>query len=292
MRALYRLTICVGIVCMLASTMAAQQSISVPSPQTAEVFGQKIRYYESGQGPVVILLHGTGSSGDRWIPNMGPLSKAFHVYALDQIGFGHSDKPLMDYRIATYVDFLQEFMRVLTVPSATIIGSSNGGWIAVSFAVQHPEMVDKLVLVDAIGLPPTNPPSVDEPKPVDFSYASLAATRTAFERFFYHKQLVTDDLVRRAFQGHLQTGDGYTIKRLLSNRTAEYLGDNLRSIHAPTLIIWGREDSVVPLANAERFHTTIAGSQMVIIEESGHLPQIEKPSEFNKAVLEFLVKNR
>ena len=292
MRALYNSTRFAVMVLVLVSTAATQQPSSMPPAQTAEVFGQKIRYYESGQGPVVILLHGMGSSGEIWAANIGPLSKQFHVYAPDQIGFGHSDKPLMDYKIATYVDFLQEFMRVLAVPRATIVGSSNGGWIAASFAIKNPEMVEKLLLVDAVGLSPTTPPSGVEPKPVDFSYASLAATRSALERFFYNKRRVTDNLVRRVFEGHLQTNDGYTIQRLLSNRTAEYLGDNLRSIHVPTLIIWGREDSVVPLVNAERFQATITGSQVVIIDECGHASMAEKPSEFNKAALEFLARNR
>lgn len=292
MRTLYHFTRFVVLVCIVASTAAAQQSVSMPPAQTTEVFGQKIRYYESGQGPVVILLHGMGASSESWAANIGPLSKEFHVYALDQIGFGHSDKPLMDYKIATYVDFLQEFMRVLKVPRATIIGASNGGWIAARFAIDHPEMVERLVLADATGLPPPNPPSATQPKPVDFSYASLAATRSALERFFYNKQRVTDNLVRRVFQGHLQTGDGYTIRQLLRNRMAEYLGDNIRLIHAPTLIVWGRQDSIVPLSKAERFHATIAGSQMAIIDECGHVSWGEKPSEFNKAVLDFLAKNR
>ena len=287
LRTLYHFTRFVVVVGVLASTLAAQQSVSMPPAQTAEVFGQRIHYYESGQGPVVILLHGMGSSGETWAANIGPLSKQFHVYALDQIGFGHSDKPLMDYKLATYVDFLQEFMRVLAIPRGTIVGGSNGGWTAASFAIKHPEMVEKLVLADATGLPP---PATFQP--VDFSYASLAATRSALERFFYDKKRVTDNLVKRVFEGHLQTGDGYTIQRLLSNRTAEYLGDDLRSLHAPTLIILGREDSIVPLSNAERFHASIGGSEMVIIDECGHASWAEKPSEFNKAVLEFLAKNR
>ena len=83
---------------VLASTAATQQPSAMPPAQTAEVFGQKIRYYESGQGPVVIFLHGMGSSADTWMSNIGPLSKQFHVYAPDQIGFGHSDRPLMDYQ--------------------------------------------------------------------------------------------------------------------------------------------------------------------------------------------------
>jgi len=263
----------------------------MPPAQTAEVFGQKIRYYESGKGPVVILLHGTGSSAELWARNIGPLSTAFHVYALDQIGCGHSDKPPMDYKVATYVDFLQEFMRVLGIPRALIVGQSTGGWIGASFAIEHPEMVEKLVLADSTGLPPAEGSSTNTPKPVDFSFASLAATRAALERFFYHKQLVTDELVRRTFQNHIQIGDGYTIQRLLANRQAEYLGDNLRSIRAPTLIIWGKEDSILPVSHAERFHTVIPGSHVIIIDDAGHAVPIEKPSEFNKAVLEFLAGN-
>jgi pimeloyl-ACP methyl ester carboxylesterase len=291
MGSLHHFTRVVVWLCMLALTVAAQQSPSMPPAQTAEVFGQKIRYYECGKGPVLILLHGTGGSGEGWARNIGPLSTAFHVYALDQIGFGHSDKPPMDYKVATYVDFLHEFMRVLGVPRATIVGQSTGGWIGASFAIEHPEMVEKLVLADSTDLPPAGGASANAPKPVDFSYASLAATRSALERFFYNQQLVTDELVRRTFQNHIQIGDGYTIQRLLANRQAEYLGDSLRSIHAPTLIIWGKEDSILPVSHAERFHAAIPSSQVMIIDDAGHVVQIEKPSEFNKAVLEFLAKN-
>ncbi len=86
----------------------------------------------------------------------------------------------------------------------------------------------------------------------------------------------------------MQTGDAYTIERLLKNRTTEYLPENLDPIHAPTLILWGKEDSVVPLSTAERLHTAIPNSQMVVFNEAGHIPQIEKASEFNKVLLEFV----
>jgi 2-hydroxy-6-oxonona-2,4-dienedioate hydrolase len=104
--------------------------------------------------------------------------------------------------------------------------------------------------------------------------------------------MVTDDLVRRVFEEHLRISDGYTIQRLLVNRVTEYLPDNLSSIRAPTLIVWGREDSIVPVSTAERFHAAIAGSQVIIVDDAGHECNIEKPSEFNKAVLDFLAKNR
>lgn len=292
MRLSHRFSLSVLVAVVALSMLAVgQQPTSMPPAKTAKVFGQNIRYYEMGEGPVVILLHGTGGSSESWTANIAPLSKDFHVYVLDQIGFGHSDKPLIDYKVATYVDFLDEFMRVTAVPKAAIVGSSTGGWIAVSFAIQHPEMVQKLVLVDSTGLPPVNAPSAVPVKPVDFSYSSLAATRAALERFFYDRRRVTDDLVRRVFERHLQAGDGYTIQRLLSNRAAEYLGDNLKAVRAPTLIVWGKEDSVVPLANAERFRAAIADSQTVVIDQSGHLPAAERPTEFNNTVLGFLRRN-
>ena len=279
-------------VSLLAVSAAAQQPASMPPAKTAEVFGQMIRYYDSGQGPTVILLHGMASSGERWVSNIGPLATDFHVYALDQIGFGHSDKPMMDYKIATFVDFLREFMQVVNIPKATLIGHSMGGWIAAQFTIEHPEMVDRLVLADASGMPPastSNPAEEQKGKP-DFSFASLAATRSLLQSVYYNKKLVSDELVRRVFQMHLQINDSYTIQRLLSNRSAEYLDDKLSSIRAPTLVIWGRQDELVPISAGEQYQKAIAKSQMVVIDECGHLTPSEKPSEFNKAVLEFLRK--
>lgn len=296
MRALYDFMRFVVLFCLLALTAVAQQPASIPPAQTAEVFGQKIRYYESGQGPVVILLHGMGANAERWALNIGPLSKEFHVYALDQIGFGHSDKPLMDYKVETFVDFLREFMRVVNLPKATLVGNSLGGWVAARLTIEHPELVERLVLADAAGMPPVSASKIpDEPKrrPPDFSFASLAATRTVLETVYHDKKLVTDDLVRRVFQSHLQTNDSFTIQRLVANQASEYLSaDRLNAIRAPTLVVWGRQDELIPLVAGETYHNAIANSEMVIIDECGHLPQVEKPLQFNKAVLDFLAKNR
>lgn len=277
--------------CLLPLLAAAQQPLSLPPAKTAEVFGQKIRYYEAGQGPAVILLHGTASSAEVWVSNIGPLVKNFHVYALDQIGFGHSDKPLMDYKIATFVDFLREFMQVVNIPKATLIGHSTGAWIAAQFTIDHPEMVERLVLADATGIPPANTsPSGEQQRKPDFSFASLAATHNLLESAYYNKKLVSDELVRRVFQMHIQINDIYTTQRLVSSRAAEYLGEKLSSIHAPTLLIWGRQDELVPLTAGEQYHKAISQSQMVVIDECGHLSPREKPQEFNKAVLVFLTR--
>src|SRR5574337_65369 len=95
----------------LLPAMAATQATPVMPPEkVVEVYGQRLHYYEAGEGPAVILLHGLGADGTRWAANLGPLSQQFHVYALDEIGFGNSDKPLIEYQIEPFSDFLQGFM--------------------------------------------------------------------------------------------------------------------------------------------------------------------------------------
>ncbi|MGO9275698.1 MAG: alpha/beta fold hydrolase [Terriglobia bacterium] len=212
---------------------AAQIAPPLPPEKTVEVLGQHIRYVEAGQGPALIFVHGLGSSAASWSFDIGPASQKFHVYALDQIGFGHSDKPLIEYRIETFVEFLQGFMQALNIPKATLVGNSLGGWIAVEFTAQHPEMVDKLVLVDAAGLRPDGSRSPS----VDLNPSSLVGMRSVLEAVFYNQQIISDGLVRQVFEEHLKNGDGYTTERVLANifRGDQYEDEKLASIHAPTL---------------------------------------------------------
>ncbi|MGA2539216.1 MAG: alpha/beta fold hydrolase, partial [Terracidiphilus sp.] len=100
-----------------------------PSEKVAVVFSQNIHYFEAGQGSAVVLLHGLGGGKEAWMASFGALAAQYHVYAIDQIGFGHSDKPLLDYKIATFADFLQGFMQAQNIPKATLVGNSLGGWI-------------------------------------------------------------------------------------------------------------------------------------------------------------------
>src|SRR6476660_4919308 len=129
----------------------------VANAQTSKeitVFGQKIHYVEAGTGPTVILLHGLGGSSQVWQFNIAALAEKYHVVAPDQIGFGKSDKPLVNYRIRTYVDFLDQFCKQLKIERASLVGNSMGGWIATAFTAAFPDRVDKLVLVDAAGYAP------------------------------------------------------------------------------------------------------------------------------------------
>jgi triacylglycerol lipase len=279
-----RALLAIMILFLLAAVCSSQMS-PMPAEQTATVFGQSIHYYEAGQGPTVILLHGLGANAGIWAANIGPLSAHYHVIAPDQIGFGHSDKPLIDYKIATFVDFLYGFMQTQKIAKATLVGNSLGGWIAVDFAIQHPEMVEKLVLVDAGGL------SFDSAPPtINLNPASLDDTKKVLGMVFYNQAMVTDLAVAAVFARHLKDNDGYTIRRFMDGvvATDEREDTKLSSVHAPTLVVWGANDALLPLTMGERFHAGIDGSKLVAIKECGHIPQLEKPEEFNRALLDFL----
>lgn len=220
------------------TVIALPQNQALPAEKIASVFGENIHYFEVGQGPAVILLHGLGAVKEIWLPNIGALAAAHHVYAIDQIGFGQSDKPLLDYRIATFSDFLYAFMQSQNVSRAALVGNSLGGWIALEFTAAHPDMVDKLVLVDSAGVPwkPGAAPTVN------LNPASLAATRTMLEVMFYNKNLVTDAFVQQVFLSRIHNNDGYTIQRTMAGVATEdqFEDKKLPSIHAPTLVLWGR----------------------------------------------------
>ena len=268
-----------------SSIASAQTQPSLPPEKTAVVYGQNIRYMEVGQGPAVILLHGLGSVKEIWSANIGALSAKYHVYALDQIGFGHSDKPLLDYKIATFVDFLHAFMQSQNLSKATLVGNSLGGWIALDFAARHPEMVDKLVLVDSAGLP------WGKAIAVDLNPASLEDMRTLLDSIFYDKKMVSEEFVLQAFTNHVHNNDGYTIQRTLAGFAQNQFEDaKLASIHSATLVVWGRQDELIPVSSGEKLRDGIPGAKLVVFEHCGHVPQLEKPAEFNQALIDFLGK--
>jgi 2-hydroxy-6-oxonona-2,4-dienedioate hydrolase len=257
----------------------------LPELRTATVFGQKIRHYDVGAGPALVLLHGIGGDADDWAFCLEALGQSHRVVALDLLGFGRSDKPYIDYSIAGFVEVLQRFLLALGIERAALMGNSMGGWIAASFALQFPAMVDKLVLVDAAGLWGNT-----VALPIDLRLSTREHLRQILEFLFHDKSLVTDDLVDLAYRQHLERGDGYTIHNLLQHLPdgREWLDKNIAALQLPTLIVWGGQDVMIPVSTAQNFHKLITGSQLEIIPECGHLPALEKPAELVRLVLNFL----
>jgi pimeloyl-ACP methyl ester carboxylesterase len=260
-----------------------------PEEKTIPIFGQTIHYWDVGSGPVLVLVHGLGSSKDGdWGRVVAPLAKKYRVIAMDQVGFGHSDKPLIDYTIQTYVDFLNAFLRELKVEKASFIGESLGGWISALYAAEisggaHLVPVEKLVLVDAAGL------KQDKPIP-NLNPSTLADMRKLLEAVFYDTSWVTDEALQKSFADKLAKHDGYTVRAILSNPSlaSERLDDRLAQIRVPTLVVWGKQDTLLPITSGERYAAGIAGAKLVSFDQCGHVPPVEKTAQFVPAVEAFL----
>jgi pimeloyl-ACP methyl ester carboxylesterase len=273
---------------VLVTPVHAQQA----SDRHVQVFGQKIHYLDAGSGPAVILLHGLGGDTTNWIQTIPALAGQYRVIVPDQIGFGLSDKPLIDYRVATLVDFLDEFCNQLGIGKAAVVGNSLGGWTAMAFGLAHPDKVDRMVLVDSAGYSSAR---LGGEKPTRetlliLTAPTLEATRRLMQLIFYHQQMISDTFVRGVYASKLLKNDGYTIDRFIDSivRGEDTVDGKLGAIKAPTLIVWGREDRLTPLPISKALGEDITGSKTVILDECGHVPQIECSAPFNKALLDFL----
>jgi len=268
--------------------LAYGQTPGQPADKTIAVFGQAIHYWDVGAGPVVVLVHGLGSRKEDWLPVLEPLAQKYRLLVPDQIGFGKSEKPLLDYSVQTYVDFLNEFLRELKVEKASLVGESLGGWISALYAVElgdgaHLTALDKVVLVDAAGL------KQDAAIP-NLNPSSLAAMRGVMEAVFYDTSWLNEDALRKIFTDKLSVHDGYTVRSFLGNPmiAAERVDDRLGKIKTPTLVVWGKQDKLIPVAMGERYAAGIAGAKLVSFDKCGHVPPIEKTEEFLAAVTAFL----
>src|SRR5208282_3976393 len=150
------------------------------------------------------------------------------------------------------------FMQAQKIAKATLVGNSLSGWIALDFALQHPEMVEKLVLVDAAGLSFESAPPT-----VNLDPASIDDTKKVLGIVFYNRTMVTDLAAAAVFARHLKDNDGYTIRRILDGfTTTNQLEDTkLPSVHVATLVVWGANDALLPLSMGERYHAGIRGSK-------------------------------
>jgi pimeloyl-ACP methyl ester carboxylesterase len=252
-----------------------------------EVFGQKIQYVEAGSGPNVILLHGLGGDAQNWALTIPAVAAHYHVYAPDQIGFGRSDKPEINYRVGTMVDFLNSFMKKLSIDKATLVGNSLGGWISVSMTLAHPERVEKMVLVDSAGFNA----DVTREQLLALNPSTLEGQRAVMKLILYNAASFSSDAtIESQFTNKLKRGDAYTVDRFIDSivRHEDTIDGQLSRIKVPTLIVWGHNDALTPYTYAERFAKEVVGSQLVTIEKCGHVPQLEKAQEFNTALLKFL----
>jgi pimeloyl-ACP methyl ester carboxylesterase len=289
-----RLYLLVAAILLLGASAGARAQEGVePTAKDATVLGYKMHYLEAGRGEPVILLHGSGGEGARWMPQIRSLSSDFRIIAIDHIGFGQSDKPLTTYHSGVFAGFLLGFMKAIGVPRATLMGQSLGAAVALDFAVHHPDMVQRLVLVDGGGFrSPSDPPRSAAPDWHSRQIANagtLEESREYLEKLYYNHEFVTDELVEHNLVLRLRSG--YTAE---SMQTAADRGlggvteAEVRAITAPTLLVWGANDPLSSLATADKLNAAIKGSRKVVFDQAGHYPFLEHAQKFNSLVLEFL----
>ncbi|HEX8286661.1 MAG TPA: alpha/beta hydrolase [Pyrinomonadaceae bacterium] len=266
-----------------------------------EVDGATIHYQEFGEknNPTLILIHGFTASTYVW-HSVAPrfAGEGFHVIAVDLLGFGYSEKPAsFEYTIEAQARMIARLMNRLGIGTATIVGSSYGGAVAATVALDYPERVEKLVLVDAVinDDPKSHPvlrlasiPGVGElvtPFLVDskrFLKKRMQATIAPVNHHLITKDRI-DSVIRplnaaNAHRSVLQTSRNWNANRI--EKDAQY-------IKQPTLIVWGEQDQVIPLECGEKLYGSILNSRFVILKNCGHVPQEEKSDLFAELVTGF-----
>jgi 4,5:9,10-diseco-3-hydroxy-5,9,17-trioxoandrosta-1(10),2-diene-4-oate hydrolase len=261
----------------------------------------KARYLMAGDnGPPLILVHGLGASAEIWKDNIRQLAAAYRVYAPDLIGFGHTDKPDINYSPFDFVVFLQDFINALGFEKVNMIGLSLGGGIALLYTLENPERIDRLILVDSAGLGKemTVPMKLGS---ISFFSRWFKVSKPILEglmkRLVYNPDVITSGLVDLYYKLLAQPDSMRTISRVLSS-VANLAGakkdvlvlirDRLNAIKSPTLIVWGKDDRILPLEHGIYGQQQIPGSRLYVFEQCGHIPNLEKPHEFNELVLKFL----
>ena len=258
-----------------------------------DVNGYTIRYlsYTNSKGSrkkgTLVLLHGIGASADRWSSVAPALSTHYQLIIPDIVGFGYSDKPTIEYTMDFFVKFFEDFLHRLEVTRLSIIGTSFGGYLATEFTIRNFEKVDKLILAAPAGAMRTSTRVLDQ-----YIMAALYPTyenaNRAFRDMAYEPSVVSEETIRDFMNRMRLPNAKYAfMSTLLAIRDSKDLPGRLTKISVPTLLIWGANDRMIPLAYS-REYTEIPNSQLTIIDNCGHTPFVEKPAEFNHIVLKFL----
>jgi len=259
-------------------------------PTSVDLGDAEVAYTESGTGPAVIWLHGSGP-GATGLSNFGGNVAAFADYrniVVDLPGWGRSprqtDQPLLFHAAET----VSRMMTALGIERAHLVGNSYGGGVAMRLAVTEPERVDRLVLIAPGGvLPPDAPPW---PVGLEHLFGYMAAEKPSREAMadfvrlmVYDQSLATDALIDERYQSSLAVHPELPIPPNFGDLTAD-----LPRIRACTLLIWGREDQTVPLTWASRILNGIPDAELRVLPHCRHWVQYERATEFNHIVREFL----
>lgn len=273
---------------------------ALPPSQFVALDGMQVHLRDQGprDDPApIVLLHGTSASLHTWEGWVAALQNKRRVISLDLPGFGLTGPfPDGDYRMAHYSAFLANVLDLLQVPRAVVAGNSFGGQLAWQFALDHPQRVERLVLVDAAGYP-RNATSI----PIGFRLAQIpvlaplmdnllprAMIEASLRNVYGDPSQVSDELIDRYFELTLRAGNRQALRQRFTQADGGSGYTRIAELNVPTLIIWGGRDQLIPPVNAERFQRDIEGSRVVLFDDLGHVPQEEDPARTVAALQTFL----
>ncbi len=269
--------------------------------QRIEIRGRLVNLVSlgEGEGPPVVFIHGLGGCWQNWLENLPAIALHRRVVALDLPGFGESDLPEGDVSITNYAARVEALCEHLELGAVAVVGNSMGGFSAAELAIRHPQRVERLVLVAAAGIS-----IVDLHRQPVMTLVRLLAAQSnsaareravllrprlrhlAYRSVMRHPTRLALDLM--AAQGSTSGGSGFL---LAMNALLSYdFRERLPEISCPTLVVHGQEDALVPVADAREFERLIPRSRVVILDETGHVPMLERPEAFNRALLGFLTE--
>jgi len=230
----------------------------------------RIHYFAGGAGEPLVLVHGLGGGALDFTPIMPALAKQHRVYALDLLGYGASDRPNVDYSITLETNILRQFLDSQSLTRVNLAGWSMGGWIALNFAAQAPERVDRLVLLDSAGMKFT--PTFDLRL---FSPHTMADIQELEKLLTPHPGRIPA-FVLRDFLRQLRAEDWVIERTVASMITGRELMDGkLATVTMPVLMVWGKQDVVTPLSIGEAMHRQMPQSVLAVLDGCGHVAPIE-----------------
>lgn len=279
-----------------------KKKYSYPESRFVEVDGMDVHYRVSGQGPALVLLHGTGASLHTWEVWTIQLQNDFTIVSLDLPAFGLTGPfPDRDYQIRHYTEFLDAFTSTIKLDSFALGGNSLGGLIAWRFTLDYPKKVKQLILLDAAGIPREK---VGESplafrlakKPLVAAIMQKVTPKALFKKSLYEvygdPEKVTPELLQRYFELFRRPGNRQAYVDRINQEDTITNPDRLKEIEQPTLILWGETDAWIPVANATAFQDRLPNDSLIIYPEVGHLPMEEIPVQTAEDVRNFLKQHQ
>ena len=271
------------------------------------IHGHDVRYRRSGDHrhnrEVILLLHGLAGNSLTWHDVMPGLAEHHDVIAPDLLGHGESAKPMGDYSLGAMASGLRDLLAMLAVDRATIVGQSFGGGVAMQLAYQHPELCDRMVLVGSGGLGREvswllrllTLPGAEQLMPLIFP--GFLAHRGDDVGQFLHNRGLRAPLLSEMWRAYSSLAGAENRKAFVRTMRGviEPGGQSVSALdrlylasHVPTLIVWGDDDRIIPVAHAHTAHEAISGSRLEILDGVGHFPQAEAPERFVEVLLDFM----